>query len=855
MMRHRTYTGALTQDISPREAAHRAIARRAAAEGFVLLKNEDNLLPLSKGRKLGLYGAGAVCTVKGGTGSGDVNERNSVNIWKGLEAVGFEITSTQWLEDFERQYIAARLDWRDRVLGRMDQGEEFFAAMFTEQLHFPEIKIDALQAASDGADTAVFVVRRIAGEGADRHDIPGDYYLTESEKELLAQVCAAYQNVVLIINTGGLMDLSFADAHSNIKAIIQFMQAGEEGGTALGDVLCGDVTPSGKLADTWAHRYEDYPSAATFSYKSGNVYREDYVEGIYVGYRYFDTFGIPVRHCFGFGLSYTQFQMEAGILRLSGLDTGKPRVSLDVTVTNTGSVYSGKEVAQVYVSCPQGKLPKELRRLAGFGKTRLLAPGESQTMTITFDAENLASYCEDSASWILEAGRYGVWLGNSLDSAKLVSSLVLDADAVVTKCRNICPRTQELTEIAPEPSMVAQRIEAWELEAQDLPSVCFKASDIVPHVITYSQLTDELPGKAGELVNSLSVDQLIALATGDPSAGQGSILGSAGQTVPGAAAETTTAAAMEPWSIASIVLTDGPAGLRLRQQYDVVDGRIPGGSFIESVEGGFFSRKKTSQGTTYYQYCTAIPVGTLLAQSWDVNLVQEIGAMIGHEMNEFETTLWLAPGMNIHRNPLCGRNFEYYSEDPLLCGMMATAMTLGVQSVPGCGTTIKHFACNNLEDNRMGSDSVISERALREIYLRGFEIAVKSAQPMSIMTSYNLINGIHAANCYDLCTAAARDEWGFAGAIMTDWTTTTNSTAGISTASGCMRAGNDMVMPGDLQDHENLRSELAAGTLDIRALKRCVYNTVRVILASNQYEQPKSWLLNFPNLEPCVKAE
>ena len=209
-------------------------------------------------------------------------------------------------------------------------------------------------------------------------------------------------------------------------------------------------------------------------------------------------------------------------------------------------------------------------------------------------------------------------------------------------------------------------------------------------------------------------------------------------------------------------------------------------------------------------------------------------------MNEFEVTLWLAPGMNIHRNPLCGRNFEYYSEDPLLAGSMAAAMTQGVQSIPGCGPTIKHFACIDREDNRMGSAAILSERTWRDCYLKGFETAIRSAQPMAMMTSYNLINGVHAANNYDICTKAARDEWGFAGAIMTDWTTTTDSTARECTAAGCMKAGNDMVMPGDMRDHASIRQALKDGTLDIRELKRCVYHTIKIILQSNQYEDVKS---------------
>ena len=275
-------------------------------------------------------------------------------------------------------------------------------------------------------------------------------------------------------------------------------------------------------------------------------------------------------------------------------------------------------------------------------------------------------------------------------------------------------------------------------------------------------------------MDQLSTEELIALATGDPAKDQGaSALGSAGQTVPGAAAETVTVAEKAPYYVASIVLADGPAGLRLRSEYQVrEDGSIDGGDFLDGFENGYFAEPKESKGIVYHQYCTAIPVGTLLAQSWNLELMHTLGRMIAGEMNEFEVTLWLAPGMNIHRNPLCGRNYEYYSEDPYLSGMLAAAVTRGVQSKPGCGVTIKHFACNNQEDNRMGVDSCVSERALREIYLRGFEIAVKEGNPVSIMTSYNLINGIHAANSKDLCMTVARIVWGFDGAIMSDWNTT-----------------------------------------------------------------------------------
>ena len=420
----------------------------------------------------------------------------------------------------------------------------------------------------------------------------------------------------------------------------------------------------------------------------------------------------------------------------------------------------------------------------------------------------------------------------------------------MVQCENICPLNEELKEIMPFARKVQARELAWheELKAKGIEAVAVKAADIPTEKVAYQQIPDLLPGMAGEIVDKMSEDQLVQMATGDPGKDQSNALGSAGISVPGSAAETPLVAAKEPWNVASIALADGPAGLRLKKEYQVDDGQIVPTDFLAALEGGFFAEEQVKRGASYYQYCTAIPVGTLLAQTWNLEMVQELGEMIGHEMELFGVTLWLAPGMNIHRNPLCGRNFEYYSEDPLLAGMMAASMTLGVQKVPGCGTTIKHYACNNQEDNRMGSDSVLSERTLREIYLKGFEIAVKDAQPMSIMTSYNLINGVHAANCYDTCTKAARDEWGFAGAIMTDWTTTNVQIQGECTAAGCMRAGNDMVMPGTEEDHENIRKELKEGTLDIRELKRCIYNTVNIILQSNQYEDAVSYEKQFDGL-------
>ena len=849
----RTFNGTTSPEVTQRETDHRKLAREAAAEGFVLLENKDHFLPLAKGSKVGLYGAGAIRTIKGGTGSGDVNERDSVNIFQGMKNAGYDVTSSEWLEDYDKLYVQARLDWKNEIFTKLNGDDtKFFDAYSATPFFMPSGNpIDEEKAAADGADTAFFVLARIAGENKDRFDTEGDYFISKEEKAILAQVSRCYKNVVLVINTGGLMDLAFVEEFDNIRSILQYVQAGQEGGNAFADVVSGDVTPSGKMTDTWAKDYYDYPGAEVYSYKSGDLMKEKYEEGIFVGYRYFDTFEVPVRYSFGYGMSYTDFEIRTDDIKVSGRGMMNPKVSVTVTVTNTGDTYAGKEVVQIYASCPQGRLVKEFRRLAGFGKTKLLAPKESQTMTITFPLYQLTSYEEESASWILEPGMYGIWVGNDLNTSVLSGALELDEKAVMTACENICPLKEELNEIVPDAEKVQAREVAWQKEVKEkrMSVIELKAAEIPTEKVDYQPVPEELPGKAGKSVDSLSVDQLAFLATGDPGRAQGNALGSAGISVPGAAAETSPCASEEPWNVTTIALVDGPAGLRLKREYQVDNGEIVASDFLAALEGGFFSKPQEKRGTTYYQFCTAIPVGTLLAQSWDVELIKRVGEMIGHEMELFNVTLWLAPGMNIHRNPLCGRNFEYYSEDPLLAGMMAAAMTLGVQKVPGCGTTIKHFACNNQEDNRMGSDSILSERALREIYLKGFEIAVKDAQPMSIMTSYNLINGVHAANCYDTCTKAARDEWGFAGAIMTDWTTTNVQIQGECTAAGCMRAGNDMVMPGLPEDHENIKKELADGTLTMAELKRCIYNTVNIVLQSNMYEGAVSYLDQFDDLD------
>ena len=825
----RHFTGTTDNTVTKRELENRKVARKAAAEGMVLLKNEGQLLPLKEGTKVALYGVGASRTIKGGTGSGDVNERETVTIFQGLKNAGFEITTEDWIEDYDRQYQAARYAWRDEIEEKAskleDQVSGFFNIYSTTKFRMPA----GAAITQTDADVAIYILSRVAGEGADRFDAEGDYYLTKEEKQQLSDICSMYKHVIVAVNTGGLADLSFMDEYSNIEALLQIVQPGMEAGNAFADIISGKVTPSGKMTDTWAYKYEDYPNSKTFSHNNGNVDKEYYTEGLYVGYRYFDSFDIPVRYGFGYGLSYTTFETKVLATEL------KENKKIVIEVTNTGDTYSGKEVVELYATCPAGKLEKEYRRLVAFAKTGLLAPGQCEKLTLEIGLDKLTSYSEKEAAWILEKGTYVIWAGNSLEASAPCAVLNLDKEVVLTKTQNICPLKEELEEMKQSSEKMNQKLEALLKTAEEkkVPVMELKAADVETRVVEYRSNVECVPEEARKFVDTLSTEKLVALASGDPGKGQGSNLGSAGISVPGSAGETNNCALED--GVPGIVLADGPAGLRLMKHYNVHEGKIVNKPFKFSLEGGLFCEGEPADpGETYYQYCTAIPVGTLLAQTWDTALIEEVGEMIGGEMLEFSVTLWLAPGMNIHRNPLCGRNFEYYSEDPLLAGRMAGAMTNGVQNVPGCGTTIKHFACNNQEDNRMGSDSILSERTLREIYLKGFEIAITESQPMSIMTSYNLINGVHAANCEDTCTKAARCEWGFQGVIMTDWTTTEYGPD--CTASGCMRAGNDLVMPGAFSDRDNLNQELADGTLSMEDLKACISRLVNITWQSMEFE-------------------
>ena len=801
--------------VSGREQENRLVAYQAACEGVVLLKN-DGALPFDT-RTVALYGPGASMTIKGGTGSGEVNERHSVTILEGLKNRGFTIATENWLAAYDTFYAEAEAAYKVEKRKRLN----LLKLNDIMQMLFDNFRIPAGPAITEEyltteTDACVYVLSRQAGEGGDRKLQKGDYLLTDEEVAAI-RVCAAhYAKFVLVINCGSSMDLSSLDGIAGINAILYIGQLGTEGGHAVADILSGDVNPSGRLADTWAYNYEDFPFAMEYGALNGDLQNEYYKEGIYVGYRWFDSFGIIPRYPFGFGLSYTTFAVRCAEVHMDGT-----RVHMKVRVTNTGS-RPGREVVQLYVSAPEDGMSKEYQSLAAFGKTSELAPGGSEILELCFSLTHLSSFRESSAAYVLEAGAYVLRLGKSSRDTEPAAVLHLKNEILVSVHDHICPLLQ------PIPELHAPARPREELPA-GLPRITVDEHMFLSSIYTYEKLS-LYPDERTQAF----VEQLTDAEMADIVVGIGMFGGEKKFDLPGSVGNTTS----KFWDrgLANVALCDGPAGLRIQKHSTIgKNGKIkPVEMALSIFEAAPDFLKKLMTGNpakepSLYQYTTAFPVTAALAQTWNAELLQEVGHAIYREMKEYGCTYWLAPAVNIHRNPLCGRNFEYYSEDPRLTGYLAAAITRGVQAEPGFYVTVKHFAANNQEDNRNFVSSNISERALREIYLRAFEYPVRHGGAKGIMTSYNRLNGVYTPNSHDLCIKVLRNEWGFEGVVMTDWFSTNKGQASTALA---IAAGNDLIMPGGGRFKKDILAGLKDGRLTRDDLRRCCANVVASIFDS-----------------------
>ena len=714
----------LSQEETARAAAEKTITpgmpeilRRTAAEGAVLLKN-DGLLPLENNETVALFGRVQSEWFYTGYGSGgDVNKPYAVNLIEGIR----NCSALTLYEPLAKVYT----DWSAK--NQIDHGFWGHWPRF-----YPEMPVTKELAADAAvhADCAVVTIGRSSGEDRENALEKGSFYLTDDERKLLETVTEAFEKTVVLLNVGSLMDLSWLEEFGNkIGAVLLVWQGGMESGNAVADLLCGAVCPSGRLTDTIARQYSDYPSADDFGAAEFNNYTED----IFVGYRWFETFKPKtVLYPFGYGLSYTEFSVQ-----FSELKEENDGFVLTCSVTNTGEKHSGKTVVQVYVEPPCGVLGTPARVLCGFTKTKLLAPGETQTLTVSIPKARLASYDESGetgyrSAYVLQAGAYGFYLGENVRDAVRVAETRFEKTELLEQLEQAAAPVNAFT-VCKEKEENGARVLSREpvyLSKVDLKQ---RILDTLPEAVEMAgdrgiKLRDVRDGKAtmDDFVAQLDLTELEAIS-------RGAYIMNSPLGVPGnAGVYGGVLPSLREKGVPPVTTTDGPSGIRL------------------------------------YSCCSLLPIGTLLACTFDEALVEEVYKAVGAEMREKGTDVLLGPGINIHRNPLCGRNFEYYSEDPLVTGKIAAAAVRGLQS-NGVSACPKHFACNNQEFRRSTNDSRLSERALREIYLKGFEICVKEAAPQNIMTSYNKINSVHGHYQYELCTTILRGEWHYDGCVMTDW--------------------------------------------------------------------------------------
>ena len=780
-------------------------SRKVAAEGTVLIKNEGQVLPLTKDDKISIFGRTQINYYRNGTGSGgSVNVEYTTNI---LE--GFRNNETMHInEELASIYEA----WVKE--NPFDNGGGGWAAEPWFQKEMP-LTDEIVEAARKKSNKAVVVIGRTAGEDKDNLVIEGSYLLTQTEQEMLDLVTKYFEQVVVVLNVSNILDMSWMDkAYKNpIQSIIYVWQGGMEGGNAAIDVLSGAVTPSGKLTDTIAYAIEDYSSTANY----GDLKKNQYQEDIYVGYRYFETFcPEKVRYEFGYGLSYTNFEMTNEAATVVTKE-GKAYIKVTADIKNIGDTYTGKEVCQVYFSAPQGKLGKPAKVLAGFAKTNALRPGETQTVTVEFPVSQMASYDDSGVTghrfaYVLEAGEYVIYVGNSVRKVKPVK--VDNKDAYVVENTKVVEQLEQA--LAPKEAFKRMKPGekkadgTYELVYEDVPvreySIKERIEARLPKNLEVTgdkgyKLRDVYDKKVSmeAFISQLTAEELATIVRGE---GMSSPLATPGT----ASAFGGVSEKLVEYGIPVAATADGPSGIRM--------------------ESG--------------RSATQIPIGTLLAATWDAPLVEALYEMEGKELAKNEIDLLLGPGMNIRRNPLNGRNFEYYSEDPLITGVFGTAATVGIHK-GGAHATLKHFASNNQETNRFHVESVVSERALREIYLKGFEMAVKEGHARSIMTTYNPLNGYWTSSNYDLCTTILRKEWGFDGFVMSDWWALINNVIDGGEPdnrymASMVRAQNDVYMVVNNFGAEvnvygdNTLDELEKGNLQIGELQRAAANICNFLM-------------------------
>ena len=791
------------------------IARKIAEESIVLLKNADHILPLKEKKEITFFGRTQIGTLYSGNGSGGANIAGCGTILEECEKRGIKPESL--LKEFYEYKASAEqvteedeFDWT-KVSEMVNSGIMYeifgkYKAPFDEY-DVPETLI--FQAA-EKTDTAIFVIgRNSGGEECDRH-LPEDYYLTRSEESLLKDICTHFANVVIVLNVNGLIDLSWMKKYASIKSLLFIGIPGEEGASALAGILTGEINPSGKLAVTIAEHYEDYPSADHFSwdkehlenildYESYGLSSEEngstgftkspvtvYWEDIYTGYRYFDTFGKQVLYPFGYGLSYTAFAISDALVKKQN---GGILVTADVK--NIGEM-SGKEVIQIYLSkvYPAEGVERPYQELKGFEKTSDLAPGEKEQVKIWIPWRELAVYDEERAAWVIESGDYLLKMGNSSRDTFVKGLICVEKTILAeqcTNCLNITECNNGKIEFLTQKENDAEMASVLNITEQNKDvsgqNIIFVTPEDVHDVQENRKCGKETISKAETTVSErekernlaeLSIKELAALCVGygpgtpfaavgdrsDPSTifddeGKPMTTNSHPTGYPG-----YVSPAIEEKGIKSVFYKDGPAGI-----------------------GG-----------------VAWPTEMLIACSFDKKLWQMFGDAVGKECEEQQVNVWLAPAVNLHRNPLCGRNFEYFSEDPYLTGVCACEITKGVQNSRPVIVCPKHFAANEQETFRRGNagknvdavDSILTERALREQYLKPFEMLVKDAGIACIMTSFNKINGSFSGGSHDLCTHILREEWGFEGAVVTDW----GDMDMVVDGADAVAAGNDIVMPG-----------------------------------------------------------